>query len=182
MAFEKKRTWLDGRAVVLHSPVVVHYSVFLVFFPFKLELVPGRNNIGVTQMQHRAHCFKTLNFPVEILPVLLFSCSVHDAAKICLFTLCASPLQTDRDPHLHLTFSISASEWVFQSYEDNSYIPLLFCLVKAVLRSYSKCQIDRYTKIAGPRPDFLLLTLGFLLKHKNLNSLLVHELDTWSRI
>lgn len=54
---------------------------------------------------------------------------------------CESPLQTDRDQHLNLTFSISASEWDFQSFEYNSYIPSLLGLVKAVLRSYSKCQI-----------------------------------------
>lgn len=137
--------WLDCRLYCMPQQWCI--IIAGVFFPLKLGLVPGRNDTCVTQMQHRAHhCFKTLNFPIEILPALLFSCSAHDTAKTCLFTHCESPLQTDKDHHLNLTFGISASEWDFQSYEDNSYIPLLLWLVKAVLRSYSKCQIDRYTK------------------------------------
>lgn len=71
-------------------------SLFEGFFPLKFGLEPGRNGTCVTHMQHRAVCFKTLNFPVEIFPVLLFSCSVHNTAKTCLFTHCESPLQTDR--------------------------------------------------------------------------------------
>lgn len=81
-------------------------------------------------------------------------------------TRCESPLQTDRDRHLNLTFSISASEWDFQSFEYNSYIPLLLGLIKAVPRSYSKCQIVTQ-KIAGIRSDFLLLTLGFSFEAQN---------------
>lgn len=107
-----------------------------------------------------------LNFPVEIFPVLLLSCSVHDTAKTCLFTHCESPLQTDRSS-FESNIQHSASEWDFQSYESSSCIPLLLWLVKAVLRSYSKCQIDRYTKRAGTRSDFLLLTLGFSFEAQN---------------
>lgn len=81
-------------------------------------------------------------------------------------TCCESPLQTDRDQHLNLTLSISASERDFQSFEHNSYIPSLLGLVKAFLRSYSKCQIGTQ-EIAGIRSDFLLLTLGFSFEAQN---------------
>lgn len=56
------------------------------FSPFQCQgVMPEGNDTCVTQIQHRAPCFKTLNFPVEILPVPLFSRSVHDTAKTCLF-------------------------------------------------------------------------------------------------
>lgn len=92
-------------------------------------------------------------------------------------TRCESPLQTDKDQHLNLTFSISASEWDFQSFEYNSYIPLLLGLVKAVPRSYSKCQIVTQ-KIAGIRSDFLLLTLGFSFEAQNFE----YSVSTWVRL
>lgn len=172
----KQKDLSGWTAVTLHAPVMMHYQYCWVFFPLKLGLVAGRNDTCVREMQHRAHhCFKTLNSPIEILPVLLFSCSVHDTARTYLFTHCESPLQTDRDHHLNLTFSISASEWDFQSCEDNSYIPLLLWLVKAVLRSYSKCQIDRYTKIAGTRSDFLLLNLELSSEAQNFEQ----SVSTW---
>ena len=157
MAFENKRTWLAG--LQFYCMPQWWCIIIVGFFPPQIWVSAGEEWHWC--YTNAAHCLKTLNFPAEILLVLLFSCSVRDIAKTCLFTHCESPLQTDRDHHSNLTFSIWASECGFQSCEDNSYIPLLLWLVKAVLRSFSKCQIHRYTKIAGTRSDFLLLTLGF---------------------
>lgn len=97
-------------------------------------------------------------------------------------TCCESPLQTDRDQHSNLTFSISASEWDFQSFDYKSQIPLLLGLVKTVLRSLILNVKQVHKKQQELLQISFYLPLGFLLKHKTLNSLLVHEFDSWSRI
>lgn len=77
--------WLDW-AVTLLNPVMRSCHCWAFFFLFQWQGgMPKRSDTCVTQIQHRAPCFKTLNSPIEILPVPLFSCSVHDTAKTCLF-------------------------------------------------------------------------------------------------
>lgn len=85
LAFESKRTWLAGLQLYC-SHQQWGFAIAGLFSPFQCQgVMPEGNDTCVTQIQHRAPCFKTLNFPVEILPVPLFSRSVHDTAKTCLF-------------------------------------------------------------------------------------------------
>lgn len=58
------------------------------FSPFQCQGgMPEGSDTHVAQTQRRAPCFRTLNFPIEILPGPLFNCSVHDTAKTCLFLM-----------------------------------------------------------------------------------------------
>lgn len=82
----KQKDLTDWTAVLLLSPEmrICHFWAF--FSPFQCQGgMPEGNDTHVTQIQNRAPCFETLNFPIEILPAPLLSCSVHDTAKTCLF-------------------------------------------------------------------------------------------------
>lgn len=111
----------------LHCSYTAHPSnenLTILGFIFPLSSDREESQRGVTPVLHK---YNTGHLALRHLTLLLKS-SLFLCLAVLLMTLpkhvcstcCGSPLQTDRDQHSNLTFSISTSEWDLQTFEYNS--------------------------------------------------------------
>lgn len=116
----KGHDWLDCSYTA--HPSNENLPLLGFFFPLSSDREECQR--GMTPVLHKystGHlALRHLTFLLQSYLFLCLAVLFMTLPKHVYSTCCESPLQTDRDQHSNLTFSISASEWDFQSFDYKS--------------------------------------------------------------